>query len=119
MACGSRRVDLHEEGVGVAIEPQVDDVQDIPAGLALLPETVAGAAVEMHLTCAERRLDGLAVHVREHQHAFCRGVLHDRRHQASAVEADAIDHAASALGRTRTPRAASASLRSNTTTSPE
>src|SRR5437879_12211467 len=118
MACRSRGVDLHEERVGITVEAKLHEVQHIPAGLPFLPETVAGAAVEVHLTCAERRLHGLAIHVGEHEHGARRGILYDRGQQAGATQAAATNHAASALGRTRTPHAATARLRSDTTTPP-
>ena len=112
-------MDLHEERVAIAVEPQVDQVEDVPARIALLPKTPARAAVEMDLPGSEGRFDSLAIHIGEHQHGPGPGVLHDRRDQAALIEAHGVDHAASALGRTRTPRPASARLRSETTTSPE
>ena len=119
MAGRARGVDLDEKRVGIAVEPQVHQMQDVSAGLSLPPEPIAGAAVEVDLAATQGCVDRLAVHVGEHQHRPRRGVLNDGRDQAARIEPDAFDHAASALGRTRIPCAASARLRSVTMTSPE
>src|SRR5919197_2856470 len=74
----------------------------------------------MDLARAYRRVQCLAVHVREHEDRARRGVLHDRRNQAFLIEGDAgkiATHAASSLGRIAMPRAASAVLSSPTASS--
>src|SRR6266849_4870326 len=99
MARWARGVDLDQKRVGIAIQPEVDQVQDVAAGISLPPETIAGAAVEVDLAGAQGRLDRLAIHVGEHEHGSRGRVLHDGRDQAAVVEPDALDHAASAPGR--------------------
>src|SRR5439155_11481558 len=94
-------------------------MENVAARLALLPQLVARAAVEMDLARPQRLVERLAIHVREHQHRAGRGVLRDRGDEAALVEADLLGHVASTLGRTFTPRRASSSLRADTRVSPE
>src|SRR3981081_351102 len=112
-------MDLDEKRVGVAVRNELDEMKDVSARLAFLPELVARAAVEVDLARPQRRVERLAVHVREHEHRACGGVLHDRGDQPALVEADLLRHAASTLGRTLTPRRASSSFSAETAISPE
>ena len=43
---GADPVDADEQGIGVAVDADVADFQDVTAGFAFFPEAVAGAAVE-------------------------------------------------------------------------
>src|SRR5437899_3225594 len=94
-------------------------MENVAARLALLPQLVARAAVEMDLARPQRLVERLAIHVREHQHRAGRGVLHDRGDEAALVEADLLGHVASTLGRTFTPRRASSAFSADTVISPE
>src|SRR5438876_730064 len=114
----SSGVHLYEEGIGVAVRHEADEMHDVAARLSLLPEPAPRAAVEVHLARAQRGVQRFAVHVGEHQHRAGRGVLHDRGDEATLVERDVL-HLASALGRTWTPRAARSCLRTPTAISPE
>ena len=110
----------HEERVAVAVGPHLDGVQRVAARLALLPERVARAAVEVDLAGALGRLDRVAVHPREHQHAAGPRVLHDRRHKAALVEVH-VGHAhanARSGGRTGMPAAARTFFTPPTVSSP-
>jgi len=76
----------NEERVTVAVGSQVDRVQRVAARLALPPERVARSAVEVDLARPLGRLDGIAIHPREHEDRARPGILHDRRHEAALVE---------------------------------
>ena len=58
-----------QERVAVAVDREVDEPQDVAARLALAPEPVARARVEMDLAGRERGRERLGVHPGEHQHA--------------------------------------------------
>src|ERR671935_35855 len=109
---------LDEERVGVAVERQVDEVQHVARALALFPEAVPRATVEVDLLRADRGRERLAVHVAEHEHRAGAGVLHDRRDEAPFVELRDYRHAASVAGRISTPADASAAFSAGTLTTP-
>src|SRR5207237_10375572 len=82
----------HEQRITIAIGRYALEVERVTRCLALLPELLPAAAEEDHPTPRERRLQGLAVHVAEHQDGAGVRVLHDRGQESSASGAiDAAD----------------------------
>src|SRR6185369_6598647 len=65
-----------------AIERGVAEDQFVARGLALAPEPVLRAGMEMDDTGLVGDPPRLLVHPREHQDATVRGILDDRRHEA-------------------------------------
>lgn len=100
----------HEDGVGVAVVTELDEVERVARRLALLPEPLPRATEKHHPAAFLGRLDGGAAHVAEHQHAPIVGVLHDGRHEPVALRK--VEPSSEAHGRTSMPAARSARLRS-------
>ena len=96
------------------------DRQGVAARLALAPERVARARVEVRLARPQRGLDRLGVLPADHEHAAVGGVLDDGRDQAVRAEAHGRPRRASELAappsgrlrvrRTGTPASAMAAL---------
>ncbi len=61
-------LDLHEEGVGVAVHEDLFDELDVPGGLPLHHDTPVGTAVKVGLAGFKGPLERLAVHVGEGEH---------------------------------------------------
>src|SRR5437773_546177 len=83
-ACVARRPrgpHLQQDCVQVAIQPNVDDLHSIAGRRALLPQATR-ARMEPGAPRLLRFGPGLFVHVAEHQHQACFGVLDHGRHQA-------------------------------------
>ena len=74
----------HQQAVVVAVAVQVLQVQDIAGGLAFLPEAGARSAVKVHQAGFYGAVQGLLVHVAEHQHLAGAVVLDYGREQAAA-----------------------------------
>src|SRR5918995_1643108 len=91
MAGRSAGLDPVEQGVSVAVQPDLDDPLRVAAGGALAPQLGARAGVVVGLAACERLLDGLAVRVRERQHVARRHILGDDGHQAAVVELYPVD----------------------------
>ena len=84
-----------QQGVAVAIGADVDEVEEIAAGLALAPRAAARAAVEGDEAVGDRRVERGAVHVAEHPHFAGGGVLDDGGDEAvhlGPVERVGVDH---------------------------
>src|SRR4051794_27218739 len=77
MARRTDRVDPQEDGVGVAVEIDRPDAELVTGRLALAPEAIAGARVEVGDARVAGDLPRLLIHPREHQHGAVRGVLDD------------------------------------------
>ena len=71
----------------VAIDPELLDQKFIAAGLALAPETFAGAGPEMGDAGLEGFPDRLGVHIGQQQRFAGLGIGRDGRHEAVGVEA--------------------------------
>ena len=63
----------------IAVGGDVDEPEDVPAGLALAPQPVARAGVEVDLAGLDRGGQGLGVHVADHQDPPVVHVLDDCR----------------------------------------
>ncbi len=94
-----------QQGVAVAVEADLHEPQRVPAGPALGPQRLPGAAPEGHEAALQGLLQGCAAEVAQHPHLAARG-LHDPRHQALVVELHAIDveHALTCAQRCRCRR---------------
>ena len=60
-------VDEHEKRVAVAVGADVDEIEPVPARLALHPEALLGARPERDLLRFERLLERFRVHAAEHE----------------------------------------------------
>ena len=108
------RIDGDEQRVAVAVDREVDEPEHVAARLALAPQPVARARVEVDLAGRERRGERLGVHPGDHQDAAV-GARPGRppgrgRRRRSATAGAATDDArhATACGTSRTGRPAAA-----------
>src|SRR6185369_3118695 len=92
VAGGTGRIDQRHQRVAVAVVAELAQVHEVPRSFALLPELVAGAAVEMEVAVLQRQFEGARAHVSEHQNLAAGEVLDDARHQALLVEFDFGEH---------------------------
>ena len=89
---GPRGLRGDQQGVVVAVERDVDDVERVAGGFAFFPQTLLAAAEEHRAPARQRLFERFAIHVRQHEHGAGVGVLHDGGHQAIAFgEIDACD----------------------------
>src|SRR5207245_5021285 len=88
MARRAERLDHEQERVGVAVDRHVTESQDVAARFTLLPEPVSGAGMEVDMARLEGGIEGLRVHVSEHEDAEIRGILNDRWDEAVDAPAD-------------------------------
>ena len=58
--------DFEHEGIGVAIDVEIDQFLRMSGGIALAPELPPRVRPVGDALCGERLLDGLAVHPRQH-----------------------------------------------------
>ena len=75
---------LHQQGVVVAVYGHAYQIKEVAAGLTLRPEAVTAPAPEGDLPGEHRLVEGLFVHIAEHQHVLGVGILDDCRHQPAA-----------------------------------
>jgi hypothetical protein len=72
-----------EQSIGIAIDANVGDFQDMAAGLALFPKPVAGAGKENHFAGTPRERKRFGIHESEHQHIAGGFILDDGGDQAA------------------------------------
>src|SRR5688572_13598217 len=105
-----------QQRVGVAVERDGDQPQDVAAGLALAPEPPTRPRMEVHFAGGHRRLERLGVHPRDHQDASVGGILDHRGHEAVGAKTDVRSRhdvpGGHATARTGSPAAAIAALTS-------
>ncbi len=82
---GSDGIDTDEQSVGIAIDANVGNFQDVAAGLALFPKPVAGAGKENHFAGTPRERKRFGVHESEHQHIAGGFILDDGGDQAACL----------------------------------
>src|SRR5579883_2123568 len=85
-------VDLKQHGILVAVEAELDQRLHLAGTLALAPQRAARARPVADPACAQRLLEGLAVHPGEHQHLAGVELLGDGRNEPCGVEAQARQH---------------------------
>ena len=85
---------LNKQGVAIAVEGDVLDHLDMPAGLALHPELLARTAPEKGATRLDRLLERSPVHPRHHQDVTRINTLCNRRHESVCV----VNHARQLIG---------------------
>ena len=81
MACWTYRVCLYKQGISIAVGIHANDIEKMPRSLPFGPKGLARAAVEGDFAGGNCLVKRLAVHIPEHQHTECRGILHDDRQQ--------------------------------------
>ena len=79
-------IDLDQQRIAVAVDRPVDEPQDVAAGLALVPEAVAGPGMEVDVAGRRRRGQRLGIHVADHQDPAVGGVLDHGRDEAVQPE---------------------------------
>ena len=89
---GAVLLDLNDDGVGVAVGEDLDDVLGIPRLLPLHPVLVAGAAEEPGLAVADGVFEGLLIHEGDHQHFAALHILNHGRNQAAHLGKIDFDH---------------------------
>src|SRR4051794_32054235 len=83
-----RPVDQRQQRIGVAVVAQRLDALDVARGLPLVPELVARAAPEVHLSGLARALEGRLVDIGEREHLAGAPILHHAWRQAVGTEFD-------------------------------
>jgi len=78
-------VDSHEQSIAIAINRYGADVLAIPRGLALLPIFLAAATPKPGSPSLQRSLDGLSIHVGNHQYGRVAHILHYDNNEAISV----------------------------------
>ena len=73
----SDRVGFDQQGVIVTIDFDADDLEEISRALAFRPQALFGTAEERDGFGALGFLEGVCVHVAEHQHLLRGRILHD------------------------------------------
>jgi hypothetical protein len=76
-------LDKEQDGISVAVYPDFLDELYVAGSLALSPQFLPGAAPIAGPPFSKGRLQGFAVHVREHKDRTGLYVLSDDRHQAA------------------------------------
>ena len=85
MAGRAMRHRADEERITIAIGGNRDDIEVIPGGRALLPQFLPAPAPEPDMRASERPLQGVRVHVADHQDGLRRRVLHDGGDESVAI----------------------------------
>src|SRR6266700_2003268 len=65
---GPDGIDADEQSIGITIDANVRDFQNMAAGLALFPKLVAGAGKENYFTGALGQFERFGTHESEHEH---------------------------------------------------
>ena len=78
--------DLDLQDILVAVGEDADGGEGFAGGFAFFPQGLAGAAVEMHLAGDKGDVEGLAVHVGEHEYAAVAGIGDDGGNQAVLIK---------------------------------
>src|ERR1022692_4140045 len=91
--CAARLLDLEQDDVVVAVEPQLVDLLHVAAFLALAPEAAARPAPVDRLAELRRAGERLAVHVREHEHVVRAHFLGDGGNEPVRVPFHVIEPA--------------------------
>jgi len=81
---GSDGIDADEKSVGVAIDTDVCDFQNMAARLALFPKLVARAGKENHFASALRKRERFGIHEAEHENV-ARGLILDNGWKAMSM----------------------------------
>src|SRR5690606_9330457 len=84
-------LDLEQDHVGIAVEPDLAHPLHMPGFLALAPETRARTRPVDRPAAGRGFGERLAIHPREGEHATGARLLGDRRDEAVTVEADFLD----------------------------
>ncbi len=85
MARWTLLIDFQEDGVGVTVDENLDDVLHVTAFFPLAPQASLAAAEIDRPSGGDRLGKALGIHVRHHQHFAGLGVLGDGRQQAVAL----------------------------------
>ncbi|AGJ54391.1 hypothetical protein F750_1896 [Streptomyces sp. PAMC 26508] len=89
MAGGARLVDLHQDGVGVAVERDRPDLLGVPGGVALDPVLLAAAGPVGAAARGEGAVQRLVVHPAEHEDLARVVLLGDGREESVGAALDA------------------------------
>jgi len=71
------RLNKKEERVGIAIQPDFAETEDVAAGFTLLPEAIAGTGKKMNFAGALGLPERFSVEITEHQDFACAMILYD------------------------------------------
>jgi hypothetical protein len=88
MARRTRGSDPDQKCIGIAIHTDLDHALHISGGGSFVPQLLPAAGPEMGFACFERKLEGLPVHVCQHQDFFGLCILHDCRDESGGIESD-------------------------------
>src|SRR5690606_3565727 len=94
-------LDLEQDHVGIAVEPDPAHPLHMPGFLALAPEAPARTRPVDRPAAGRGFGERLAIHPREGEHATGARLLGDRRDEAVTVEADFLDPRGQGGGRGR------------------
>src|SRR5579864_8606641 len=78
----SRGPGQNQQSIAIAIGADAANLQEMPRGFALGPQSTLAAAPGGDAAGGFSRCQGLAIHIAEHQHGAGAGVLHDDRNEA-------------------------------------
>jgi hypothetical protein len=76
-------IDADKQSVGIAIDANVGNFQDMPARLALFPKFVAGTGKKDHFAGTTRQFERFGIHKAEHQDVPGGFILNDGGDQAA------------------------------------
>ena len=75
--------EFEEQGVIIAIDLDIHEVEEVTTCLALSPKRIARAAPESHLLRLERLGERFLIHVTEHEHILGHGILNNGRYETA------------------------------------
>src|ERR1051325_389490 len=81
MAHRSMRLSEYKQGIAIAIDLYLLHIQEIPALLALRPQSPFGAAEKRHALFTLSFGKGFGIHIAEHQHSSRYRILDDGRNK--------------------------------------
>ena len=81
VACGTIGCGFYQQCVVVAVNDDVNQMQEVAAGLAFGPKAITTATPEGYFACFDGLIVGLLIHVAKHQHVFGLGVLYNSGNQ--------------------------------------